>query len=435
MCGSLCRWLFVLWLCLDVGQALALNGPELAQRLNQAWNSTPEHCVDNHAAYYCSGVMAKPILPTDPAPFWSHGPDAIQRGAERFDYLRRDITPGPLSEASGYLFADRFTAIGQNKDYQLLGDDGMDRPPELLVRNWNATPPTLLPVIAVYYHIHQPAGLGTALRNQRAWFQATGEWLPVLRLDSSAEQNPFGFDLREQMYVGYQVAARLNQRYQDDRAICADGKASLYCDGVLIRGTVPGPPPSWNPKPNAYQDNGVSFSYLRQDLGSRTIFYAQGFIFRELSFPASYPVTLRCAYAGDAGTGPPDRCRADCSLKGIHTLADYRRHYPTGYARDCSLGPSAQAFDLNNQVRHNQTWTAGTWNEIIIAPWPLDIPRRLPLEAFFYNWAQPAGVQGAQYIQRNYAQVTGGFLPIVLIDLSAPPGSVFTFDPVQQSMP
>lgn len=424
-----------LWLCLCMQPALALNGPEVAQRLNQAWNSTPDRCVDNHAPYYCSGVMLKQVLPSDPAPFWSHGPDAIARGAERFDYLRRDITPGPLAQMSGYLFADRFTAIGLGKDYQLLGDDGMNRPPELLVRNWNAAPPGQLPIIAVYHDVRQASGLGAALRNQRAWFQATGEWLPVLRLDSRDGQQPFGFDLREQVYIGYEVAARLNQRYQDDEVACADGKASLYCNGVLIRGTVSGPPPSWNPKDNAYADNGVSFSYLRHDLGSRRIFYAQGFIVRELNYPAAHPLTLRCEYAGDAGTGPPDRCRADCSLKGIHTLADYQRHYPSGtYARDCSLGPSAQAFHLNNQVRFKQNWTANNWNELIITPWPLDIPLQLPLEAFFYNWEQPAGLAGAQYIQRNYAQVTGKFLVIVLIDLTKPPGAVFSFDLAAQAL-
>jgi len=436
MGGCLCRLLFALCLFLGARQALALNGAELAGQLNQAWNSTPDHCVDDRPAYYCSGVMLKQVLPGDPVPFWSHGPEAIARGAERFDYLRRDITPGPLAQPSGYLFADRFTAIGQDKDYQLLGDDGMNRPPELLVRNWNSTPPARLPIIAVYYDVHQSAGLVSALRDQRAWFQATGEWLPVLRLDSGDERQPFGFDVREQVYIGYAVAARLNQRYQDTTAVCADGKAALYCNGVLIRGTVPGPPPSWNPKPNAIADKGVSFSYLRQDLGSRRIYYAQGFIVRELNYPAAHPLTLRCEYAGDAGTGAPDRCRADCSLKGIHTLDDYRRFYPNGtYARDCSLGPGAQAFHLNNQVRFNQSWTASNWNELIITPWPLDMPLQLPLEAFFYNWEQPAGVAGAQYIQRNYAQVTGKFLAILLIDLTAPPGAVFTFDPAVQALP
>lgn len=420
---------------LGIPRAEALTGPEIAQLLNRAWNSTPGQCVDGHAAYYCSGVMLKQISPGDPAPFWSHGPDAIARGAERFDYLRRDITPGPLTQASGYIFADRFTALGQGKDYQLLGDDGMGRPPELLVRNWGALPPGQLPVLAVYHDMAQPSGLGGALRNQRAWFESTGEWLPVLRLDSrDTARLSFGFALKEQVYLGYQVVDRLNRRYGDTAATCADGAAAYYCNGVLIRGTVPGPIHSWNPKPNAYADKGVSFSYLREDLDSRIIYYAQGFIFRELSVPVSHPVTLRCAYAGDAATGPPDRCRVDCSLLGIHTLTDYRRVYPNRYARDCSLGPGPQAFHLNNEVRFNQTWTAGVWNEIIIAPWPLDIPTQLPLEAFFYNWAQPAGVAGAQYIQRDYAQVTGGFLPIVLIDLTAAPGHVFSFDPAVQSL-
>ncbi len=414
--------------------AAALNGPETAVLLNQAYRATPERCVGNFPAYYCSGVMVKQVRPEDPKPFWIHSPEAVGRGAEQFDYLRRDVPGTPLAQPSGYLFSDRFTAISQEKDYQLQGDDGMNRPPQLLVRNWGGVAPGRLPLLGVFHVLGQPGGLEAALRDQRAYFEATGDWLPVLRLKPNDSQGQlFGFDAREQLYSGYQVADRLNRRYADTAPACNDGSGSYNCNGVLIRGTVPGPPHSWNPKPNAIADKGVSFSYLRADVGSRIIFYGQGFIFRELSFPVSYPVTLRCAYPGDAGTSAPDRCRPDCSLKGIKTLADYRAHYPTSYGGDCSLGPDAQAFQLNTDVRIGQSWASAVWNEIIIAPWTLDIPLQIPLEAFFYNWAQSAaGLPGAQYIQRDYYQVTGKFMPVVKIDLTAPVGAVFTFDPREQ---
>lgn len=430
----LIRLLCVIGLLVVALPASALNGPEAARLLNQAYQATPDRCLDEFPAYYCSGVMVKQVRPEDPEPFWTHSPEAVARGAELFDYLRRDIVGTPLAQPSGYLFSDRLTAIGQEKDYELVGDDGMHRPPQLLVRNWDGVAPERLPVLGVFHVAGQPGSLEAALRDQLAYFQATGQWLPVLRLQPDDSQGQlFGFDPREQLYGGYQVADRLNRRYADTAPACADGSGSYNCNGVLIRGTVPGPEHSWNPKPNAIADKGVSFSYVRADVGSQIIFYAQGFIFRELQFPVSNPVTLRCAYPGDAGTGPPDRCRPDCCLKGIKTLADYRAHYGNNYAWDCSLGPDAQAFHLNTEVRIGQAWAPTKWNEIIIAPWPLDIPLQLPLEAFFYNWAQtPAGLPGAQYIQRDYYQETGKFMPVVKIDLTAPPGAVFTYDPLEQ---
>jgi len=432
MSGLLWRLLLILCVCLGSRQALALNGAEVAQLLNQAWSSTPDHCVGEHPAYYCSGVMLKQVAPDDPAPFWSHGPEAIERGAERFDYLRRDIASGPLTQASGYIFADRFTAIGQGKDYQLLGDDGMDRPPELLVRNWEDLPPGQLPVLAVYHDAARHTALAQALVKQRAWFQATGEWLPVLQMQTDeGGQLSFSFDLDQQLYLGYQVADRLNQRFRDTSATCADGSAAYNCNGVLIRGVSSERPSSWNPFPDAIADNGVSFSYHRADLGIHRTMYGTGFIFHELQVPVSNPVTLRCAYAGDGLTGSPDRCKPDCSLKGIHTLEDYRRFYPDGeFATDCSLGAEPQPFHLNNEVRHGVA--NDVWNEVIIAPWPLDIPERLPLEAFWQNVVTETPGP-AQFIQRDYMQATGRFLPFVWVDLSATAEQVYRYDPLDQA--
>ncbi|MFD2644638.1 hypothetical protein [Pseudomonas japonica] len=427
LCGTLS-------LCLLLGlgglQAHALSGPEVAQRLNQAYVSTPDRCVNNRAAYYCSGVMFKQTLATDPVPFWSHGPDAIGRGAERFDFLRSDITPGPLAQDSGYIFADRFTAIGQDKDYQLQGDDGMNRPPELLVLNWAALPPTLLPVQALYYR--SMAGLKLALRNQLDWFEATGDWLPVLRFDAAGSPGQqFGFELRDQLYYGYQVADRINRRFADTASTCPGGRSALYCNGVIIRGTGFGAAfHSWNPSPNSVSRDGVSFTLVRSDVGTTGVVGTEGLIFHELGRPAAHSVRFRCAYPANAGTSTiPNSCRASCKSENITTVAAWRAKYNSGPGGSCTFLDTPAEIQLNTDVRVGQSWANGH-NELIIGAWPQDIPSQLPIEAFF--WEGGSGLNGARYIQNDFLQETVRFMPIVRVDLSAA-GAKFVYVPADQS--
>lgn len=427
-CGTL-----ALCLALALGglQAHALSGPEVAQRLNQAYLSTPDRCVGNRAAYYCSGVMFKQILATDPVPFWSHGPDAIARGAERFDFLRRDITAGPLAQDSGYVFADRFTAQGQDKDYQLQGDDGMGRPPELLVSNWGALSPGLLPVQALYYR--SMPGLKLALRNQLDWFEATGDWLPVLRFEATAAAGQqFGFELRDQLYSGYAVAERINRRYADTASTCPDGRSALYCNGVLIRGTGFGAAfKSWNPSPNSVTRDGVSFSFVRKDVGTVAFVGSEGLIFHELGRPVEHDVRFRCAYPANAGTnGIPNSCRASCRSENITTVATWRSRYGSNPGGSCTFGDTPAEFQLNTDVRLGQSW-ATSHNELIIGAWPQNIPRQLPIEAFF--WRVTVGLAGARYIQNDFLQETGRFMPILRVDLNAADGSKFLYVPADQS--
>lgn len=435
MYGLLLRLSGALSLCLAIGlaslPAWALSGPELAQQLNRAQASTPEHCLGNRPAYFCSGVMLKQVLPTDPQPFWSHGPDAIARGAERFDFLRRDVPPASQFASNGYIFADRFTAIGQDKDYQLLGDDGMGRPPELLVQNWGPVAPTQLPVQALF-HLGTVAGLKAALRDQRTWFEATGEWLPILRLDPADPEYPFGFDQREQMYNGYQIASRINQRYQDTATTCRDGTSALHCNGVIIRGTGYGTGfKSWNPSPNSVSRDGVSFSVVRSDINTIAAVGQEGLIFTELGRPMLHQVRFRCLYPANAGTSViPNSCRATCLSQNITTVATWRASYGANPGLSCTFQDTPAEVQLNNDVRQGQPWETGH-TELIIGAWPQNIPRQLPIEAFFHQ--NDPGLAGARYIQNDFLQEAGIFVPILKVELGAAPGSKFLFNPASQS--
>lgn len=428
-------------LCLAIGlgslpgqaETRTLSGPEVAQALSQSYNSTPDKCVNDFAPYYCSGVMLKQMLPSDPLPFWNHSAEAIGRGAERFDYLRRDVTPAGQPLANGYVFTDRFTAKGLGKDYELLSnDDGMSRPAELLVKNWNPAAPTAIPVQAVF-HRRSTAGLKAALRDQRNWFEATGEWLPVLRLttDGGTGQG-FGFDRREQMYNGYQVAARINARYVDTATTCRDGKSALHCNGVIIRGTGYGAGfKSWNPSPNSVSRDGVSFSYVRSDVGTVGTVGTEGLIFQELGRPSVHTVRFRCLYPANAGTsGIPNSCRATCAAEQIQTVAAWRARYGSSPGASCTFRDTPAEVQLNTDVRQGQGW-ATAHNELIIGAWPQNIPAQLPIEAFFYQ--TEAGKAGARYIQNDFLQETGIFIPIVGVQLGAAPGQTFVFTPSDQS--
>ncbi len=420
-----------LLIALGTGPAWALTGPELALQLNRAQASTPARCVGGRAPYYCSGVMLKQVIPGDPLPFWSHAPDAIARGAERFDYLRRDVPLNAPLLSNGYIFADRFTAIGLNKDYQLHGDDGMSRPPELLVSNWGSLPPALLPVQALF-HLGTVVGLKAALRDQRAWFEATGEWLPILRVDPGNTEQPFGFDQREQMYNGYQVASRIDARYEDTATTCRDGKSALHCNGVIIRGTGHGTGfKSWNPSPNSVGRDGVSFSVVRRDVGTLNAVGVEGLIFHELGRPMGHQVRFRCLYPANAGTSSiPDSCRATCVSQNISTVAAWTARYGGNPGNSCTFRDTPAEVQLNTDVRKGQAWAAGH-NELIIGAWPQDIPRQLPIEAFFYQ--ADTGLVGARYIQNDFLQETGMFVPIIRVQLGAGAGSKFVFNPASQS--
>ncbi|WP_288376878.1 hypothetical protein [uncultured Pseudomonas sp.] len=423
--------------CLLAPVAWALTGPELAVALNQSYQSGALRCAGNRPAYFCSGVLVRQQPANAPLPFWTHGPEAIGQGAERFSWLRHDVGGMSVSEPSGYIFSNRFEAMAQGKDYSVQGDDGGTRPGELRVVNWDTSLPERLAVVAVYYNRGDINGLLAAQRDQRAYHEAVGVWLPVLRLDPALPQSAvFGFDSREQLYRGYQVADRLNLRYADTAASCYDASPSYNCNGVLIRATGASAGfRSWNPTQNSISRDGVSFTYLRADTGvQRLASNEPGLIFDRLDQPVTHPVRLRCAYPANAGTsGIPNSCRASCLSQGITTVAAWRARYAGSAANSCAFSmeptPNAAQFQLNIDVRAS----AGAHNEIIIGAWPQNIPRELPIEAIYYP-SGSASLAGAKLIQRDYFQDTGVFMPVVRVNLASGNGQVFTFVAQDQNL-
>ncbi|WP_460415421.1 hypothetical protein [Pseudomonas sp. microsymbiont 2] len=369
-----------------------------------------------------------------PSLFWLHGPEAIAQGAERFSWLRHDVQGQGVSAANGYVFSSRFEAMAQGKDYSLQGDDGSGRPSELLVANWDTSQPERLAVVAVYYNRGDINGLLAAQKDQRDYFDATGAWLPLLRVDPALPAGQvFGFDQREQLHSGYQVADGLNQRYTDTASSCVEGRPGYNCNGVLIRATSAATSyHSWNPTANSIGRDGVSWTYLRADTGIlRLASNASGLIFDRLDQPFAHAVRLRCAYPANAGTsGIANSCRASCLSQNITTVAAWRSRYGSSPGSSCAFSmeptPHAAQYQLNIDVRAS----GGAHNEIIIGAWPQNIPAQLPIQAIYFP-SGSASLAGAQYIQWDYFRETGRRMPLVRVNLAAG-GQVFSYLPADQ---
>jgi hypothetical protein len=325
--------------------------------------------------------------------------------------------------------------------HESLGNEWSSRTNQLQVKNWDDSAPDSIPVQALFYDASKTGALMAAQQDQRDFFDATGHWLPILRLDlNNSSGKVFGFNLQDQLYVGYQVAARLNARYADTRAECQGGQPSYYCNGVLFRSTeATSAFHAWNPSPGSTQNNGVSFSYARQGVTINQLVYSRpfGFTFKESAAPVVYPATVRCAYPYDAGTsGSPDPCtfHGACEALGVNSVALWMAQYAGNPGRGCAFeGASAAQFQLSMDVRREFP-EREDWNEIMVAAWPQDIPSQLPLEALFYQFGS-TGLAHAQFIQNDYFQQTQRFLPVVAMNLAAADGTIFTYIPADQLAP
>lgn len=315
-------------------------------------------------------------------------------------------------------------------------------PVQLQVRNWEVQAPATLPVQALFYNVQQAQSLLGAQKDQRDYFTATGNWLPILRLDLTQPPNAvFGFDQQDQLYIGYAIAARLNARATEQKTSCRENTASFNCTGVLIRSTdVSTAFHAWNPSPSSVKGNGVSFTYITDGALIRKTYKPQGFVMRESFAPSGKPLAVRCLYPFDAGTGgSADICRTHgglCEELEITTRDSWVARYKNTPTRTCAFGTDANLFQLATTVRPDAVDPLG-WNELIIAAWTEEHPEQLPLEAFTVfipSHIAGDGVAGAKYIQRDYFQVTGRFIPILRVTFASPPGSIFTYDPQDQAL-
>jgi hypothetical protein len=253
---------------------------------------------------------------------------------------------------------------------------------------------------------------------------------------SEAGQVRFGFNQMEQLYYGYSVAARLNARFTDIPSSCpgSPGEADnppYYCSGLLTRGTTVGNFHAWNPSPSSDKGKSVSFTWLRKDYSTPQVVWPQGFVMAPMSTPSAHTLKLNCIYPFDAGTtGLSDMCtqRGVCEV-GQKALAAYRA------GQRCAIQPDASSFEASVTIRREIRGSA--WNEWMIATWPQNIGKQLPLEAFFHtrsSYYQGEGLRDSRVFQRDLLKTDSRYMPILYLNIAAADGQVFTYSPQDQNV-
>ncbi|VVD70572.1 hypothetical protein PAQ31011_00579 [Pandoraea aquatica] len=313
------------------------------------------------------------------------------------------------------------------------------KPNRLLIVAWDPAKPATIPVQAFYYDVANGGQLMQAQRYQRQYFEATGQWLPILRASiGGAGGTAFGFDERDQLDYGIALVRKINARFAET-SDC--GAQPLYvCSGVIFRITGYGPTfHSWNNSPSSVTLDGVATVFMRTD--SRTTVipwgFGEGFVFDVIGAPTQTPLIPRCAYPADGYTNHrTNRCgqtssplSASCAGQGITTLAQWQTHFAQAkWTNQCSFGIDKAAFALmvaaHSSLPVPSVPKEHGWTELVFKPWPDDIPTQLPIQAIFFT---PESLAGAQYIQRDYMDTTGRFLPILKLDIVGSPDAPFSY--------
>ncbi|MCI8208392.1 hypothetical protein AUC61_02485 [Pseudomonas sp. S25] len=331
---------------------------------------------------------------------------------------------------------------------------------ELLIATWREDTPEQLPIEAFFYNA-ATGGMLNAQSLRHAYYLKTSQKLPIVRVNfAAADKNIFTWNSADQT-DGWDVADRLNARYNATLNDCA-GRAAYYCNGVIARMTTYGAGfHSWNPNPSGQND--VSFTYLRKDLKFNHAPYMgqveQGFIFREADAYGQqgvYPLAVLCSFPYDGATAERDGegCGQNqyfpsvsrlCADQGITSLATWKTHFfsqplaVNRYRHQCGFRTDPASFALSLIARENpqaeMSWMAH--NEILIDRWPQNIPTQLPIEAFIYIYDQSRakpGLVGAQYIQRDYYAQSRKTAPVISVAFQTGGNNIFSYHPSDQGL-
>jgi hypothetical protein len=334
---------------------------------------------------------------------------------------------------------------------------------EILFELWDTRTPEQLPIEAIFYNSTQEGSLVNAQALKHSYQVKTNIDLPIVRLDFGRGAKRFAVRTVDQE-DGWTAAQRINARHADTTSECPGAKAAVYCSGVLARSlSYSTNYHAWNPNPNTQPIGGVSFSYLRGDV--KTLATAgpkgQGMILRELNYASTaglQAIQALCIYMADSNTWK----RADhgcgvesaspgsepCALQKpeVNTVETLKAHFlsvPASPAwrrlhHQCSLAIEPAPFML--AINGRQQIIAGTesnfyrYNEIMLAAWPMDIPTRLPIDAFYYVAGSEEGLRQAREIQKDLWRSADGMIkPVIRMDLTAAPTAVFSYQVADQA--
>lgn len=264
---------------------------------------------------------------------------------------------------------------------------------------------------------------------------------------------------------GADVAKTLSALYSNTVENCgSDSKPAFLCSGVTLRATETNASfYPWNPSPSSVARGGVSFSWLRKDSNfSELVFgYGNGFIFYPiLSNPSGkQKIEILCFFPLDSAStarGGPGGCGSHklypmvsglCheQTPKIDSAAGWYSHYSSISDVNFDRHHHQCGFDVRDKVNYHAgpNFTAGVkaralltgrdqtfLNEIILATWDQNIPKQLPIMAFFYinDSSKTKWLADAKNDQQRFYQQSGGMIvPIIKITLPSTAAGTATF--------
>ncbi|WP_342650674.1 DUF2599 domain-containing protein [Pseudomonas sp. REB1044] len=256
---------------------------------------------------------------------------------------------------------------------------------------------------------------------------------------------------------GPETATALQARYDDAPVNCgSSNKPRFLCAGVILRGTTHlNQEKSWNPSPEERANGGTAYMYLAKNATFNRLAFndTDGYIIypgddrptgiQALQVLCFFPADGGQQTRSEQGCGPSQVGGASsraCHLQGISTAQGWLANYGNHPGRQCGfsvvsgLGQVAVS-GFNAGVGATALLPATPYkqnNELRAETWDMDIPTRLPIQAFFYLHDRPLGLPKAQQAQRRFYQETGTFVPIITLTLPQP-GRDARFDYVEAS--
>ncbi|URX61128.1 hypothetical protein KR767_13655 [Luteibacter anthropi] len=327
---------------------------------------------------------------------------------------------------------------------------------EIILDDYRSSDPKAFPLEAFFYQdtVAEPGyqdPLTNAKEDQKIYWNLTHRWVPIIlwTVNKTGAQT-FDYRAADQAVKepggggsspGEDVARHLQARYDmkdPQYQTCKNGAAAFVCSGVMIRGTGNLPPPNkpWMPAPGSTK--GVSFSWMRKDSIVTTLYVSNGMITMPAQFLEAGKSNLQvlCGYIMNASTnGMANKCQNDCQSRGITTVAQFNATFPSGAGCPFKVAKgtanAAQMWDHIATIRRGRNYTA--WNEIIIDNYLSMADRAVPVEAFYYLTGATASKGYAQTDQKNYKNVTGLWVPVIMVNLTAG-GATFTYNAADQAI-
>lgn len=244
----------------------------------------------------------------------------------------------------------------------------------------------------------------------------------------------------------------LNDRYKHTVSQCTDGLPAYYCSGILLRTvTYSAQYKFWTHSPAANDLGSLTFSYLRDDVGTRSLNGTTGFVLTDQhsAIDAGNAQNIRCIYPFMANTQANNRGAAGCGFAATTTpvladpsscqtlstpvlsaaqwLANFAQH-GADYVNQCSLSTHvASQFEAALRA-HQDSFinNAHSPTEVLVEAWDVTQPGQLPIEAFFFLASAPAQQAQAQQLQQDYQLATGRHVPVLRLNLADSQRNVFS---------